>query len=114
MALDIEKRSNDANDQFDKAFKSYVDKMRMLHKIMNRLNDLSRESNQRVFSYNDDEGQEYAKYFNEQNSINNERNNEYIESMLKYVIKQQKELVDEMYDKLYLDREEVEETEKDK
>lgn len=105
MALDLERISNEVNNRFNiDEFKSYLNKMSTLHEIMRNLRNLSRESSQIIFS-SKDEGKEYAKYFNEQNIINNKRNNEYIEEMMRYVVKQQKELVDDMYSKLELYRE---------
>ena len=105
MALELER----INDQFDiKEFRDYVGKMGTLHEIMINLRNLSNESKHIIFSRKD-EGQEYAKYFNDQNIINNRRNVEYIEEMMRYVVKQQKKLVDEMHSKLKLDQIEEEE-----
>lgn len=85
-------------------FKDYSKEMERLQDILNALRDLSIYSDKTLFvGFNQIKGSEHLKYFNEQNSINNERNNEYIQSMLKYVVKQQKELVDEMYSKLELE-----------
>ena len=105
MVLELER----INDRFNvKEFKDYVGKMITLHEIMINLRNLSNESNQIIFSRKD-EGQEYAKYFNDQNKINNRRNVEYIEEMMRYVVKQQKKLVDEMHSKLKLNQIEEEE-----
>lgn len=105
MVLELER----INDRFNvKEFKDYVGKMITLHEIMINLRNLSNESNQIIFSRKD-EGQEYAKYFNDQNIINNRRNVEYIEEMMRYVVKQQKKLVDEMHSKLKLNQIEEEE-----
>lgn len=105
MVLELER----INDRFNvKEFKDYVGKMITLHEIMINLRNLSNESNQIIFSRKD-EGQEYAKYFNDQNIINNRRNVEYIEEMMRYVVKRQKELVDDMHSKLKLDQIEEEE-----
>ena len=86
-------------------FKDYSKEMEKLQDILNALRDLSIYSDKTMYVGSQRiKGSEHLKYFNEQNKINNERNNEYIESMMKYVVKQQKELVDEMYKKLQLDQ----------
>lgn len=104
MALELEK----INDRFDiEEFKGYSREMNKLQEILNILRDLSIHSDKSIYigSYRI-KGSEHSKYFNEQNEINNKRNNEYIESMMKYVVKKQKNLVDEMYDNLQLDQDE--------
>lgn len=101
-------------DQFIKFniedFKDYSKEMEKLQDILNALRDLSIYSDKTMYVGSQRiKGSEHLKYFNEQNKINNERNNEYIESMMKYVVKRQKELVDDMHSKLKLDQIEEEE-----
>lgn len=106
MALDLERISNEANNQFNiDEFKSYTRKMDKLNDIMVELRNLSNTLDGRVstFAVNGD-GKEYAEYFNKQNKINSTENKEYIVFMFNYVIQHQKELVDEMYSKLKLDQ----------
>lgn len=112
----IKEHMNKVDNQFNiDEFKSYTRKMDKLNEIMIELRKLSTNLGRSIstFTINGD-GKEFVEYFNEQNEINSAENKEYIAFMFNYVIQHQKELVDEMYDKLYLDREEVEETEKDK
>lgn len=86
-------------------FKSYTRKMDKLNDIMTELRTLSIHLGKSISTYTvNGEGKEYAEYYNEQNAINYNRNKEYIESMFKYIVKEQKELVDDMYSKLKLDQ----------
>ena len=117
----------DRDKQFDvEEFKSYTRKMDKLNEIMVELKKLSADLDRNIstFTINGD-GKEFVEYFNEQNKINSAENKEYIAFMFNYVIQHQKELVDDMYEKLELDLidesdeidiseiTEIEETEKD-
>ena len=92
MTLELERKS----DQFDvKEFERYSREMKTLCEIISNLKFLLNRSERLTYS-GKDESLRHHEYFNEETD-------KYIESMLKYVVKQQKELVDNMYSKLELD-----------
>ena len=99
---DIKEHMNKVDNQFNiDEFKSYTRKMQKLNDIMVELRTLSSHLDGRVSTYTvNGEGKEYAEYYNDKNEINYKRNEEYIESMFNYIVKEQKELVDTMYSKL--------------
>lgn len=103
---DIKEHMNRVDNQFNiDEFKSYTRKMNKLNDIMVELRTLSSHLDGRVSTYTvNGEGKEYAEYYNDQNEINYKRNEEYIESMFNYIVKEQKELVDEMYSKLKINQ----------
>lgn len=103
---EIKEHMNKVDNQFNiDDFKSYTRKMDKLNDIMTELRTLSIHLGKSISTYTvNGEGKEYAEYYNEQNAINYNRNKEYIESMFKYIVKEQKELVDDMYSKLKLDQ----------
>lgn len=103
---EIKEHMNKVGNQFNiDEFKSYSRKMDKLNEIMVELRTLSNHLDGRVSTYTvNGEGKEYAEYYNNKNEINYKRNEEYIESMFNYIVKEQKKLVDEMYSKLKLDQ----------
>lgn len=93
MALELEK----INDQFDaKKFERYSREMNTLCEIIDTLKFLLKRSERLIYS-GKDESLKHREYFNE-------KTDKFVESMLKYAVKQQKELVDDMYDKLDVDQ----------
>lgn len=87
-------------------FKSYTRKMDKLNEIMIELRKLSTNLDRGIstFTINGD-GKEFVEYYNAEHEINSAENKEYIAFMFNYVIQHQKELVNDMYKKLQLDRE---------
>lgn len=103
---EIKEHMNKVDNQFNiDEFKSYSRKMDKLNDIMSELKRLSSDLDRSIstFTINGD-GKEFVEYFNKQNKINSAENKEYIAFMFNYVIQHQKELVDEMYEKLELDQ----------
>ena len=103
---EIKEHMNKVDNQFNiDEFKSYSRKMDKLNDIMSELKILSSDLDRSIstFTINGD-GKEFVEYFNKQNKINSAENKEYIAFMFNYIVKEQKELVDEMYSKLKLDQ----------
>lgn len=93
MTLELER----INDRFDiKDIERYSKETNTLCEIIRNLKFLLNRS-ELLTNLSKDENQKHHEHFNE-------KTDEYIKSMLRYVVKQQKELVDDMYKKLELDQ----------
>lgn len=88
-----------------KEFRAYVEEIDKLADILYNLKRLTHYLDLKVYASRN-AGKKHTDYYNEYDEINNKRNIEHIESMTRYVVKQQKKIVDEMYDKLQLDQDE--------